>query len=96
MRLNKSNLIMSNKPEVVLSPKALQRLEEYAEYLFTQTQSKSLVTEYIGKIETYLENILKLFPESGTPMPEYGEGIRRLSYQRFLFCIELRKIKLKY
>ncbi|MGZ4970188.1 MAG: type II toxin-antitoxin system RelE/ParE family toxin [Methylobacter sp.] len=74
---------MKSEPEIVLSPKARQRLEELAEYLYTQTQSKRFVKEYIGKIEAYLENTLKLFPESGTPMPEYGEDIRRLSYQWF-------------
>lgn len=87
---------MNNEPEIVLSPKALLRLEELAEYLYTQTQSKCFVMEYIGKIETYLENILKLFPESGTPVPEYGEGIRRLSYQRFsiLYRVEEKQIEI--
>jgi plasmid stabilization system protein ParE len=43
-----------------------------------------------------LENTLKLFPESGTPMPEYGEDIRRLSYQRFsiLYRIEGMQIQI--
>lgn len=87
---------MKNEPEIVLSPKALQRLEELAEYLYEQTQSKRFVREYLGKIEAYLENILKLFPESGTPMPEYGENIRRLSYQRFsiLYRIEKKQIQI--
>lgn len=96
MRLPKSNENMKSEPEIVLSPKALQRLEELAEYLYTQTQSKRFVREYIGKIEAYLENTLKLFPESGTPMPEYGEDIRRLSYQRFsiLYRIEGTQIQI--
>jgi plasmid stabilization system protein ParE len=87
---------MVNEPEIVLSPKALRRLEELAEYLYMQSQSKRLVTEYIGKIEAYLENTLKLFPESGTPMPEYGEGIRRLSYQRFsiLYRVQEKRIEI--
>lgn len=87
---------MVNEPEIVLSPKALRRLEELAEYLYIQSQSKRLVTEYIGKIEAYLENTLKLFPESGTPMPEYGEGIRRLSYQRFsiLYRVQEKRIEI--
>lgn len=83
MHLPTSKENMGNELEIILSPKALRRLEEFAEYLYSQTQSNRLVTEYIGKIEAYLESTLKLFPESGTPMPEYGEGIRRLSYQRF-------------
>lgn len=93
MRLPKSNENMKSEPEIVLSPKALRRLEELAEYLY---QSKRFVREYIGKIEAYLENTLELFPESGTPMPEYGEDIRRLSYQRFsiLYRIEGTQIQI--
>ncbi len=86
---------MKNELEIVLSPKALRRLEELAEYLYTQTQSKRFVREYIGKIEAYLENTLKLFPESGTPMPEYGEDIRRLSYQRFSILYRMEKAQIQ-
>lgn len=87
---------MKNEPEIVLSPKALRRLEELAEYLYTQTQSKHFVAGYIRKIEAHLENTLKLFPEAGTPTTEYGEGIRRLSYQRFsiLYRIEKKRIEI--
>jgi len=94
--LPKSSEIMKNEPEIVLSPKALRRLEAFAEYLYVQTQSRHFVAEYIGKIEAYLGNTLKLFPEAGTPMPEYGEGIRRLSYQRFsiLYRIEEKRIEI--
>jgi plasmid stabilization system protein ParE len=82
--------------EIILSPKALLRLEEFADYLYMQTQSKQFVTDYIGKIERQFENTLNLFPESGTPMPEYGEGIRRLTYQRFsiLYRIENKRIEI--
>ena len=74
---------MSDEISIVLSPKAQRRLEEYAEYLYEKTQSNKLVANKIGKIEAYLDNILTLFPESGTLMPEYGDGVRHLSYQGF-------------
>lgn len=86
---------MESKPEIVLSPKALRPLEEFSEYLYEQTQSKRFVKEYIGKIETYLETTLKLFPESGTPMPEYGEDIRRLSYQQFSILYRIEKTQIQ-
>lgn len=81
--------------EIVLSPKAQARLDEYAYYLYQQTQSKSFVAKYLGEIEENFEKILSLFPESGTPMPEYGEGIRRLSFQgsAILYRIEQNRIE---
>lgn len=87
---------MNDEIEIVLSPKAKRRFEEYAEYLHKQKKSKQFVSTYLTKIETYLENTLKLFPESGTPMPEYGEGIRRLSYQRssILYRVEGNRIEI--
>ena len=69
--------------KVVFSPKALQRLEELADYLFEKTQSAEFVISYLDKLENYLIDILTLFPESGTPMEKYGVGIRRLSYQKY-------------
>ncbi len=82
--------------EIFLSPRALRRLDEFAEYLYEKTQSKQFVTEYIDKIEKQFENTLNLFPESGTPMPEYGEGIRRLTYQRssILYKIKNNRIEI--
>ncbi|MCK4494421.1 MAG: type II toxin-antitoxin system RelE/ParE family toxin [Methylococcales bacterium] len=87
---------MNDEIEIILSPKAKQRFEEYADYLYQQTQSNSFVKKHLEKIESYLQNTLTLFPESGTPMPEYGEDIRRLSYQRssILYKIENNKIKI--
>ena len=81
--------------EIVLSPKAQARLDEYGHYLYQQTQSNSFVAKYLGEIEENFEKILSLFPESGTPMPEYGEGIRRLSYQgsAILYRIEQNRIE---
>jgi len=74
-----------SKPDyhVVFSPKAVQRLEELADYLFEKTQSPEFVISYLEKLENYLVDILTLFPESGTPMEKYGVGIRRLSYQKY-------------
>jgi plasmid stabilization system protein ParE len=82
--------------EIFLSPRALRRLDEFAEYLYEKNQSKQFVTEYIDKIEKQFKNTLNLFPESGTPMPEYGEGIRRLTYQRssILYKIKNNRIEI--
>ena len=87
---------MNDEIEIFLSPKAKQRFEEYTDYLYQKTESNSFVTKHLGKKEGYLQNTLTLFPESGTPMPEYGENIRRLSYQRsfILYRVENNKIEI--
>jgi plasmid stabilization system protein ParE len=75
-----------NDPQftIVFALKAQQRLEELADYLFQETQSSNFVLNYLDKLETYLREILLLFPEAGTPMEQqYGPGIRRLTYQKY-------------
>lgn len=39
--------------------------------------------EYLNKFKTWLNTLLGQFPESGAPMPEYGDGIRRVVYHRY-------------
>ncbi len=63
-------------------------------YMNKSNQS-ALLKNISAKIEAYLENTLKLFPESGTPMQEYGEDIRRLSYQRFSILYRIEKTQIQ-
>ncbi|VAX09713.1 hypothetical protein MNBD_GAMMA25-1234 [hydrothermal vent metagenome] len=61
---------------IVFSPRAKQRMEEIADYLYQQNLSQAFVVDYLNHFET----LLCQFLESGTPMPEYGDGIRRVVY----------------
>lgn len=70
---------------IVLSPRAKQRLEEIAEYLYQQQLSSEFVVGYLNQFETWLKTLLVQFPDSGTPMPELGEGVRRVVYKRYSF-----------
>jgi len=79
---------MSNK-KIVFSPRARQRFEEIADYLYQQQLSKSFVLNYLKRIETWLETVLGQFPESGHLMPEFGEGIRRVAYCEYSFIYRL-------
>jgi len=74
-----------NKHRIVFSPRARERLEEIADYLYHQQLSRKFILDYLNKFESWLEKILIQFPESGTPMPQYGEGIRRIAYERYSF-----------
>ncbi|MES0490774.1 MAG: type II toxin-antitoxin system RelE/ParE family toxin [Leptospirales bacterium] len=73
---------MSN---IIFSPIAIDRLSEIAEYLYQQNQSKTFILDYLGSLETYLNSVLSQFPESGTPMEQFGKCIRRIVYQKYSF-----------
>jgi len=60
-------------------------MEEIADYLYTQHLSAKFVVNYLEQFETWLESLLGTFPESGTPMPEFGEGVRRVVYRKYSF-----------
>jgi len=75
---------------IVFSPRAKQRLEEIAEYLYQQNLSNEFVIDYLNRFETWLETLLCQFPESGTPIPEYGDEIRRVVYKKFTFLYRVK------
>jgi len=75
---------------IVFSPRAKERLEEIADYLYQQNLSHEFVIDYLNRFETWLETLLCQFPESGTPMPEYGDGIRRVVYKKFTFLYRVK------
>ncbi|UCZ56637.1 type II toxin-antitoxin system RelE/ParE family toxin [Desulfurispirillum indicum] len=70
---------------IVFSPRAKQRMEDLAEYLYQQSQSKHFVRSYLNQFHAWLEVVLGQFPESGTLMPEFGENIRRVVYREYSF-----------
>ena len=85
-----------NDRVIIFSPRAKQRLEDIAEYLYKQSLSKVFVRNYLNQFHDWLNTVLGQFPESGTKMPEYGENIRRVVYRKYSFiyrisddCIEI-------
>ncbi len=67
-----------------------QRLAEVADYLYRQNLSNRFVLDYLQRFEDWLNTLLLQFPESGTPMPEFGENIRRVMYQQYSFVYRLK------
>tara|TARA_R110001592_G_scaffold48448_3_gene152505 strand:+ start:270 stop:557 length:288 start_codon:yes stop_codon:yes gene_type:complete len=74
-----------SKFAIVFSPRAQERLEEIADYLYEKNLSGEFVVAYLGQFESWLEKLLGEFPESGMSMPEFGEGIRRVVYRKYSF-----------
>jgi len=81
---------MNNHYQIVFSPLAQQRLDEIAQYLFEATQSNEQVIRYLKRFEAFLDKVLLTFPESGTPMPQYGEDVRRIVYERYSFLYRIK------
>jgi plasmid stabilization system protein ParE len=75
---------------IVFSPRAQERLAEVADYLYQQNLSQRFVLDYMQRFEDWLNTLLVQFPESGTLMPEFGEGIRRVVYQKYSFVYRLK------
>jgi len=78
-----------SRHRIVFSPRARQRLEEIAEYLYQKKLSKAFVLQYLQQFEAWLETLLGQFPESGQPMPEFGDGIRRVVYRKYSFVYRI-------
>ena len=79
-----------NKYSIVFSPRARDRLSEMAEYLNQQNLSRSFILDYLKKIENWLQTLLGQFPESGTPLPEFGKDVRRVVYQQYSFLYRVK------
>ena len=75
---------------MIFSPRAMHRLKEISEYLYEQQLSKAFVHEYLNRFEIWLNLVLGQFPDSGTPMTEYGKGIRRIVYREYSFIYRIR------
>lgn len=69
--------------KIEFAPKAYLALDEIADYLYKCTVSKKLTADYIRKIRSYVKNTLEMHPKSGRPAEEFGEGVRKLVYQRY-------------
>lgn len=80
-----------NEYRIVFSPRARDRLQQIAAYLYQQNLSKKFVTEYLDRFERWLETVLLQFPECGTPMTEFGDDIRRVVYQHYSFVYRIRQ-----
>lgn len=47
--------------------------------------------DYLHRFEDWLEKLLCTFPESGTAMPVFGEGVRRVVYRKYSFLYRVNE-----
>ena len=70
-------------------------MEEIVEYLYGRHLSSQFVFEYIQQFEKWLEKLLGTFPESGTLMPDFGEGVRRVVYKKYCFLYRIHEDRIE-
>lgn len=68
-----------------------KRLLEIIDYLHQQNLSNDFAVDYISKFEKFLTLVLTQFPEAGTLMPQFGEGVRRIVFQRYSFLYKVQQ-----
>jgi len=47
------------------------------------------VVNYLQRFEDWLITLLGQFPESGTLIPEFGDDVRRVVYQKYSFVYRI-------
>jgi mRNA-degrading endonuclease RelE of RelBE toxin-antitoxin system len=75
--------------QVVFSPKAAKRVNNVADYLYRQTQSKAFVVDYMQKLTNYFIDILITFPESGVLVEVYGKSVRKLTHNGYVLLYRI-------
>lgn len=80
--------------EIIFTARAKIRLENITDYLLKETQSPNFVIRYLDDIENYITEILTLFPESGAPLSDWGNDIRRIVYKEYSFIYKIIEQKI--
>lgn len=87
---------MLTVPDIVFSDVATEALVSQAIYIFEQTKDTDKADIFLDTIKAYIIKTLSEFPRLGRPAEAFGEGIRKLIYQRYSIlyriqgeCIEI-------
>ncbi len=68
---------------IEFSSKAYLALDQISDYLYKQSKSKKITASYIRKIRDFIVKIFTTFPKAGRSAEEFGEGVRKLVYQKY-------------
>lgn len=76
--------------EIVFTDKATEALVSQALYIFDQTKSVDIADKYLDDMRDFIISTLSSFPKAGRPAEEFGEGVRKLVYQRFSILYKIQ------
>ena len=77
--------------KIKFTPKFYQRLDEISNFIYTESKSKTLTTQYIIKLQEHITMSLTTFPKLGRPAEEFGKNIRKLIHQRYTILYRIEK-----
>jgi plasmid stabilization system protein ParE len=62
---------------------ATDALVQQALYVFQQTKNINIADRYLDDMNDFITSMLSTFPKAGRAAEEFGEGVRKLVYQRY-------------
>ena len=82
--------------EIVFTKNATDALVKQAIYIFEQTDNADKADMFLDTMKAYIISSLTDFPKLGRSAEEFGEGIRKLIYQRYsiLYRIQGNQIQI--
>ena len=69
--------------KIEFSQRACLALDRIAEYIYEKSRSRKFTAEYLRNMRAFITSMLSSFPKAGRPAEEFGNGIRKLVYQRY-------------
>lgn len=77
--------------KIKFTPQFYQRLDEISDYIYSESQSKTLTVRYIRKLKKHIEVSLTDFPKLGRPAEEFGSHIRKIVHQQYSILYRIEK-----
>ena len=77
--------------KIRFTPKFHQRLDGISDYIYAESQSKTLTVKYLVRLKKHINISLSTFPKLGRPAEEFGKDIRKLVHQRYSILYKIEK-----
>ena len=77
--------------KIKFTPKFYARLEEIADYICLQSESKKITMGFILALKKHIIVSLTTFPKMGRPAEEFGKDVRKLVHQHYTILYKIQK-----
>ena len=75
--------------KIVFSKTASKNLIEQAKYIFEQSQDVECADRYLDNMQSFITEVLSMFPKSGRPSEELAKDTRKLVYKGYSIIYRL-------
>ncbi len=77
--------------KIKFTPKFYERLEEIADFIYLQSESKKITIGFILALKKHIIVSLTTFPKMGRPAEEFGKDIRKLVHQHYTILYQIQE-----